>query len=403
MADLVSADTARIQAYRERFVYVDDTYGVQQPVWRDQDGQERGGHYLRAYDQRFGKERPLAVTDELVERHLRGQMTLAFYSAKRVGQQTLCREGVVECDDKRPVPDPHQPGKVARYEPVNGRELMRDAHLRLERAGISSALELSRRGARVRVFAAEPVPARSMQNLLLYAVGAEERARMAEGRGAVEINPKQDTLTDGKVGNSVRGPFGLHQKSGERYPFIEPDGRPVATTLGGQLAYILSVPPVDVAREVERRSWLEEERSGTLDRAPERAPDLVRGREWNRWRGRDGGAGQSPIERWKQQHPLEEVLAGYGVEVSRSGVYHCPLPHHADGDQTPSLSVDVERGLWHCHMIGQGGSALDLVMAAEGLSSAREAVAYLRGRGEIAPIEELATVGRGGEEMGGLR
>lgn len=388
----------RIHLYRQRFAFVDDTYGVQQAVWRDQDGTERGGHYLRAYDQRFGKERPLALADELIARHLRGQTTLAFYSAKRVGGQTLCREGVVECDDKRPVPDPHQPGKVQRYEPINGRELMRDAHLRLERAGISSALELSRRGARVRVFATEAVPARSMQNLLLYAVGAEERARMAEGRGAVELNPKQETLPEGKVGNSVRGPFGLHQKSGERYPFITPDGSPVATTLGGQLAYILSVPTIDVAREVDSRQWLEEERSGTLDRAPERQPD----RQPERWRALTP-LGQSPIERWKQQHPLEEVLSQYGVEVSRSGVYHCPLPHHADGDQTPSLSVDVERGLWHCHTIGQGGSALDLVMAAEGLTSAREAVAYLRGRGEIAPIEELATVGRGGEEMGGLR
>lgn len=391
---------ARIEAYKERFCYVSHSYGIQQAVWRDQDGQERGGHYLRAYDQRFGKERPLPLTDELVERHLRGQTTLAFYSAKRVGGQTLCREGVVECDDKRPVSDPHQPGKVARYEPINGRELMRDAHLRLERAGISSALELSRRGARVRVFAAEPVPARSMQNLLLYAVGAEERARMAEGRGAVEINPKQEILPEGKVGNSVRGPFGLHQKSGERYPFIRPDGSPVATTLGGQLAYILAVPPVDVMREVDRRPWLEEERSGTLDRAPER--ERQPNRQPDRWQALSS-LGQSPIERWKQQHPLEDVLAGYGVEVSRSGVYHCPLPHHGDGDQTPSLSVDVERGLWHCHTIGQGGSALDLVMAAEGLSSAREAVAYLRGRGEISSAVELATAGRGGEDMGGLR
>ncbi len=386
----------RIQAYRERFAYVDESYCIQQPLWHDQDGQERGGHYLRAYDQRFGKEKPLALTDELVERHLRGQTTLAFYSVQRVGQQTLCREGVMECDDKRPVPDPHQPGKVARYEAINGRELMRDAHLRLERAGINSALELSRRGARVRIFAVEPVPARSMQNLLLYAAGAEERARMAEGRGAVEVNPKQETLGEGKVGNSVRGPFGLHQKSGERYPFITPDGAPVATTLGGQLAYILSVPTVDVAREVERRPWLEEERVGTLDRAPERQPE----RQPERWRALTP-LGQSPIERWKQQHPLEEVLAGYGVEVSRSGVYHCPLDHHGDGDQTPSLSVDLERGLWHCHTVGQGGSALDLVMAAEGLTSAREAVAYLRGRGEIAP--DLVGVGRGGEEMGGLR
>src|SRR5205085_11949849 len=116
-------------------------------------------------------------------------------------------------------------------EPVNGRALMRAAHLRLAGAGIPGALELPRRGPRVRILAAEPVRARAMQNLLLYAVGAEERFRMARSEPAVEINPKQDELAPGKIGNNVRGPFGVHLKSGERYPFIHPDGRPVGTTL----------------------------------------------------------------------------------------------------------------------------------------------------------------------------
>ncbi len=375
---------ARLIAYLERFAYVRDTYCVQMPA----------GHYIRPYADPATKQRPLPLTLEDIGKHLRGETTLAFYTAARVGEETLCREGIMETDDKRALPGP---GGVVAYELVNGRALMQAAHLRLQREGIASALELSRRGARVRVFSADPVPARSMQQLLLFALSAEERERMSRGQTAVEINPKQVELADGKVGNSVRGPFGLHLKSGERYPFIHPDGRPVATTLGEQLSYVLAVPTVDVAYEVSRRPWLEEERASLYDREREHGQSIDRGR--TRVTGlalaeeasRSGGganydrSAQSPIEGWKASVSLAMVLARYGVEVHAGRNAHCPLPHHGDGDQTPSLSVDLERGIWFCHTAGRGGTQLDFVMESEGLTSPREAVAYLRGRGEIEP------------------
>ncbi len=216
---------------------------------------------------------------------------------------------------------------------------------------------------------------------------------MSRGQTAVEINPKQVALGEGKVGNSVRGPLGVHLKSGERYPFIHPDGRPVATTLGGQLSYALAVPTVDVAYEVSRRPWLEEERALTLDRGShdQDRTSALPGKEGPALGGsRAADAalrfwGPTLIEQWKEDHPLSDILARYGAERGRGGAYHCPLPHHAGGDQRPSLSVDAVRGVWYCHAARMGGSALDFVMAAEGLTTAAEAVAYLRGRGEIEP------------------
>jgi len=369
----------RITAYGDRFAYVDMTYCVQQPA----------GHYIRPYADPGTKLRPLPLRDEDIGRHLRGEITLAFYTAKRVGEETLCHEGIMETDDKRALPGP---GGAVSYEPVNGRALMQTAHLRLEREGIPSALELSRRGARVRVFASEPVPARTMQNLLLFSLSSEERERMSRGQTAVEINPKHGELPPGKVGNSVRGPLGVHLKSGERYPFIHPDGRPVATTLGGQLSYALAVPTVDVAYEVSRRPWLEEERALTLDRGShdQDRTSALPGKEVAPPGSRAVDAalrfwGPTLIEQWKEDHPLSDILARYGAERGRGGAYHCPLPHHAGGDQRPSLSVDAVRGVWYCHAARMGGSALDFVMAAEGLTTAAEAVAYLRGRGEIEP------------------
>ncbi len=40
-------------------------------------------------------------------------------------------------------------------------------------------------------------------------------------------------------------------------------------------------------------------------------------------------------------------------------------------------------------------------MAAEGLTSAREAVAYLRGRGKIQPKSATVRMDRGSDKMGG--
>jgi len=98
-----------IARYRARFCYVDETYCVQQPVWRDDVGVERGGHYLRAYADPRTKRRPAPLTDALIVQHLQGTVTLAFYTAKRVGDETLCHEGIMESDDKRTIPDPDQP------------------------------------------------------------------------------------------------------------------------------------------------------------------------------------------------------------------------------------------------------------------------------------------------------
>jgi hypothetical protein len=44
----------------------------------------------------------------------------------------------------------------------------------------------------------------------------------------VELYPKQDELSTG-LGSLVRLPLGVHRKSGQVYPFINPDGIPLAS------------------------------------------------------------------------------------------------------------------------------------------------------------------------------
>lgn len=50
-------------------------------------------------------------------------------------------------------------------------------------------------------------------------------------------------------------------------------------------------------------------------------------------------------------------------------------PFHQD--TTPSLSVDIERGLFHCFSCGVGGGLLDLVILSQGMSTRADAAKWL--------------------------
>ena len=66
-------------------------------------------------------------------------------------------------------------------------------------------------------------------------------------------------------------------------------------------------------------------------------------------------------------HPIASHLAAIGHPIAKSGAKHvCKCPFHED--KSPSMSVDVERGLWFCHACNFGGSVVDLVMRIKGLT-----------------------------------
>lgn len=59
-------------------------------------------------------------------------------------------------------------------------------------------------------------------------------------------------------------------------------------------------------------------------------------------------------------YPLERVLDQYGIELSRqSGRLMCRCPFHADG--TPSMSIDLAKGVWNCFSGCGGGSSIDFI------------------------------------------
>lgn len=82
---------------------------------------------------------------------------------------------------------------------------------------------------------------------------------------------------------------------------------------------------------------------------------------------------------------LADELLGPRRGTSGSSCWSCPSPQHAQTGRTPPVSIfragnGEER--WHCHGCGIGGSAIDLVMIARGLTVA-EAIEGLAGRSGI--------------------
>ena len=79
---------------------------------------------------------------------------------------------------------------------------------------------------------------------------------------------------------------------------------------------------------------------------------------------------------------LADDLLGPGRANGRSRMWPCPNSRHSQTGRTPPVSIFTGRRgeqRWRCHGCGDGGTAIDLVLACCG-STAREAMTYLAGR-----------------------
>ncbi|MFL6302163.1 MAG: TOTE conflict system archaeo-eukaryotic primase domain-containing protein [Candidatus Sulfotelmatobacter sp.] len=97
----------------------------------------------------------------------------------------------------------------------------------LRQDGVEAALEKSRRGAHLWIFAEKPLLAQQCRiyiyNLALrLQVPVKGGAGLAEG---IEVFPRQDQLKPQEFGNAIRGPLGVHQAVKKRYWFYGADYR----------------------------------------------------------------------------------------------------------------------------------------------------------------------------------
>lgn len=80
----------------------------------------------------------------------------------------------------------------------------------------------------------------------------------------------------------------------------------------------------------------------------------------------------------------DELLGGHSG-TGRSSTWPCPSPTHAQTGRTPPVSIfsshqGEER--WHCHGCGEGGTAIDLVVATRS-GDVRAALEFLAGRAGV--------------------
>ncbi len=99
------------------------------------------------------------------------------------------------------------------------------------------------------------------------------------------------------------------------------------------------------------------------------------------------GGTRVDTEALKLAHPIEEVVARYGVELKRQGramVGRCIF--HADGGR-PNLHIYADSDSWRCYRCGIGGDVVAFVMHAEDVSF-RDAVDRLTS-GRSGPVRPM--------------
>lgn len=236
---------------------------------------------------------------EHIMRHLKGEVTLGVYL---LGSDGSAKLSVIDADDDDGY------GKLVK------------AHETLD---LPSYLESSRRGGHLWFFFDEPTNAKIAKNFGLEIA----KKFMVEA----EVFPKQ-AQSDGP-GSLIRMPFGIHHKTGERYPFIG---------LGNwiQQLDVLTHPQTISTADVMRYQYQEPERK--------KVNPII---------------GELPLwEKVKRQITVEELVSQY-VDLNDKGVGKCPFHN----DTNPSFSVNAKENYWNCFSGCGGGSVIDFWMKANSM------------------------------------
>lgn len=164
------------------------------------------------------------LTLETLREHLNGQHTIGLYALNPRTQR--CKWVAIDAD----------------YE--NALEDLLKLQWELRKAGVEAALEKSRRGAHLWIFAEKPLLARDCRiyiyNLALsLKVPVKGGGRLAEG---IEIFPRQNQIAPGEFGNGIRGPLGVHRATGKPYWFYG-----AAYETKAQLDYLLRLRKITEA------------------------------------------------------------------------------------------------------------------------------------------------------------
>jgi hypothetical protein len=169
----------------------------------------------------FASEEYRKLTKETVRRHLRGDITCMFYAINPITQ--TCKWICLDAD----------------Y--VDAARDLERIQTALKGLGVESLLEDSRRGGHLWIMNATPLLALDCRRFINYLVRSLDiplAASPADPPG-IEVFPRQDLLEDGRLGNGIRGPLGVHRKVFQRFWFVGAE-----RTLISQLELVAALPPL---------------------------------------------------------------------------------------------------------------------------------------------------------------
>lgn len=162
-----------------------------------------GRHYY--YRPRRGRdERPVPLTRDTIRKHLEGAITIGIYAINPETQRS--KWVAIDADYADALAD------------------LLKLQWELRRDGVESALEKSRRGAHLWIFADKPLLARDCR-IYIYHLATRLRVPMKTGGqvDGIELFPRQDRVAANEFGNAIRAPLGIHRGAGKRFWFYGAD------------------------------------------------------------------------------------------------------------------------------------------------------------------------------------
>ncbi len=223
--------------------------------------------------------------------HIKGARTIGAYVLNEKGH---ARYTVLDADDD-----------VQWHKLFNAKDQLRQEN-------IPSYMEGSRRGGHLWFFFEWPISGHAAKR---FGEGLKVRFGLES-----EIYPKSVT---GDVGSLIRLPFGIHRKSGKRYPFIDEDAKPIAPT---------------VQKQIRMLGQAEEVALGDIWFHMRLAPLEVR---------------QNQSEQKDSRDVLEYVSQFVELKPTKAGgIGHCPFHE----DEHMSFSVNRDGNYWNCFAGCGGGS-----------------------------------------------
>ena len=180
---------------------------------------------------------PVPLSRETLRGHLQGLLTIGLYAINPKTQR--CRWVAIDADYADALDD------------------LLKLQYELRQDGVEAALEKSRRGGHLWIFAERPLLARDCR---LYIYNLASRLKVpVKGVGladGIEVFPKQDSVGAGEFGNALRGPLGIHQGTKKRHFFYGAD-----YVLEKQIAYLSRLRKItadELARFVQGLTMPEE-------------------------------------------------------------------------------------------------------------------------------------------------